>query len=88
MAVSIQPLAGYVVAHAEAAETKTASGLLLTQTAQEKPQTAVIVATGKDVKEVKAGDRILYKTYSATDVKFGTEDYLLIKEEDILGIVK
>lgn len=88
MTVKIQPLAGYVVAQAEAAETKTASGLYLTQTAQEKPQTAKVVAVGKDVTEIKVGDRIIYKTYSTTEVKVGADDYILVKEEDILATVK
>lgn len=88
MTVPIQPLTGYVVAQAEAAETKTASGLFLTQSAQEKPQTAKVVAVGKAVSEIKAGDRIIYKNYSTTEVKVGSEDYILVKEEDILAIVK
>ena len=88
MAVPIQPLADYVVAQAEAAETKTASGLYLPDNAQEKPKTAKVVAVGKDVKQVKSGDRIIYKSYSTTDVKVGSEGYILVKEEDVLATVK
>lgn len=88
MAVPIQPLADYVVAVGEAAETKTASGLYLPDNAQEKPKTAKVVAVGKDVKQIKSGDRIIYKSYSTTDVKVGIEDYILVKEEDILATVK
>ncbi|HSX43751.1 MAG TPA: co-chaperone GroES [Candidatus Saccharimonadales bacterium] len=88
MAVPIQPLADYVVAVGEAAETKTASGLYLPDNAQEKPKTAKVVAVGKDVKQIKSGDRIIYKSYSTTDVKVGSEDYILVKEEDILATVK
>ncbi len=88
MAIPIQPLADYVVAVGEAAETKTASGLYLPDNAQEKPKTAKVVAVGKDVKQIKSGDRIIYKSYSTTDVKVGSEDYILVKEEDILATVK
>ena len=88
MTVNIQPLADYVVAQAEEAQAKTASGLYLTQAAQEKPKTAKVVAVGKSVNEIKVGDRIIYKSYSTTDVKVGTDDYILVKEEDILATVK
>lgn len=88
MAVNIQPLADYVVAQAEEAESKTASGLYLTQGAQDKPKTAKVVAVGKDATQVKVGDRIIYKGYSTTDVKVGSEEYILVKEEDVLATVK
>lgn len=88
MSVPIQPLADYVVAKGEEAETKTASGLYLPGNAQEKPKIAKILAVGKEVKQVKAGDRILYKSYSTTDVKVGADEYILVKEEDILATVK
>ena len=88
MATPLQPLADYVVAQAEEAEAKTASGLYLTQNSQEKPKTAKVLAVGKDVKQVKAGDRIVYKSYSTTEVKVGSDEYILVKEEDILATVK
>ena len=88
MSSAIQPLADYVVAVGEEAESKTASGLYLPNGAQEKPKTAKIVAVGKEVKHVKVGDRIIYKTYSTTEVKVGKDDYILVKEEDILATVK
>ena len=88
MAVNIQPLADYVVAQAEEAESKTASGLYLTQSAQEKPKTAKVVAVGKGAREIKVGDKIIYKSYSTTEVKVGAEEYILVKEEDILATVK
>ena len=87
MSVPIKPLADYVVAQAEKAETKTASGLYLPDKAQEKPKTAKVVAVGKDAKQIKEGDRILYKSYSTTEVKHNGEDYILVKEEDILATV-
>jgi chaperonin GroES len=88
MAVNIQPLADYVVATPEEAATKTASGLYLPDNAQEKPKVAKVVAVGKDAKQIKVGDRIIYKSYSSTDVKMGKDEYLLVKEEDILATVK
>jgi chaperonin GroES len=88
MSVNIQPLADYVVAQQEIAATKTASGLYLPETATEKPKTAKVVAVGKEAKTVKVGDRILFKSYSTTDVKLDGKEYMLIKEEDILATVK
>lgn len=88
MSVPIQPLADYVVAQAEEASTKTASGLYLPDNAQEKPKIAKILAVGKDVKQVKVGERIIYKGYSTTDVKVGNEEFILVKEEDVLATVK
>jgi chaperonin GroES len=88
MAVNIAPLGDYVVAQAEEAASKTASGLYLPDSAQEKPKTAKVVAVGKEAKQVKVGDRIIYKSYSTTDVKVGSEEYILVKEEDILATVK
>ncbi|HSX23735.1 MAG TPA: co-chaperone GroES [Candidatus Saccharimonadales bacterium] len=88
MSVPIQPLADYVVAMQEEAESKTASGLYLPGNAQEKPKVAKVLAVGKDAKQVKTGDRIIYKSYSTTEIKLGTDEYILVKEEDILATVK
>jgi chaperonin GroES len=84
----LQPLADYVVTVADAAETKTSSGLYLPDNATEKPKTAKVVAIGPNVKQVKVGDRIVYKGYSTTDIKVNKEEYILVKEEDILAVVK
>lgn len=88
MSVPIQPLADYVVAKGEEASSKTASGLYLPEAATEKPKTAKVLAVGKDVSRVKVGDKIIYKSYSTTDVKVGAEEYILVKEEDIIATVK
>ncbi|MDB5182075.1 MAG: hypothetical protein JWP13_838 [Candidatus Saccharibacteria bacterium] len=88
MSTNIQPLADYVVAQAEEAESKTASGLYLPDNAKEKPKTAKVVAVGPEAKQVKVGDRIIYKSYSTTDVKVGKDEYMLVKEEDVLATVK
>jgi len=88
MSSPLQPLGDYVVAQAEAADSKTASGLYLPDNAQEKPKTAKVMATGPNAKQVKTGDRIVYKSYSTTEVKVGGDEYILVKEEDILATVK
>lgn len=88
MATPIQPLGDYIVAQSEEATTKTTSGLYLPESATEKPKTAKVVAVGKLVKEIKIGDRIVYKGYSNTDVKVGKDNYIIVKEEDVLATVK
>ena len=85
---ALQPLGDYVVATAEEASTKTASGIYLPESAAEKPKTAKIVAVGPDAAQVKVGDRIIYKNYSTTDVNVAGTDYILVKQEDILATVK
>ncbi len=88
MSVPIQPLADYVVATAEEAETKTKSGLYVPESAKEKPKTSKVVAVGKEVKNVKVGDRIVYGGYTTTEVKVDGVEYQLIKEENIYATVK
>jgi len=88
MAANLQPLADWVVAEQEEAVTKTASGLYLPDKAAEKPKIAKVTKVGAKVKEIKVGDRIVYKSYSTTEVKVGDKDYILVKEEDILAKVK
>jgi len=88
MSVKINPLAEWVVAQPVAKEAKTASGLYLTESAKEKPVMAKVVAVGKGVKNVKTGDKILYKEYSTTEVKLDVDEYILVKEEDVLATVK
>lgn len=88
MSSNLQPLADYVVAQAEEAANKTASGLYLPENAAEKPKTAKVIAVGKEAKQVKAGDVIVYKSYSTTEIKIEKKEYILVKEEDILATVK
>jgi len=97
MGVPIQPLGDYVVASQEAAESKTASGLYLPDKAQEKPKIAKVLAVGpgkvgddneRVPLEVKKGDRVIYGGYSNTEIKIGGVEYILIKEENIYGIIK
>jgi chaperonin GroES len=84
--MAIKPLADRVVAKKDAAVEQTASGILLGE-AKEKQNTAIIESVGPDVKNVKKGDRILYRDYSASEIKLDGTDYLIIKEEDILATI-
>jgi chaperonin GroES len=88
MNAPLHPLGDYIVAQNEEAATKTASGLYLPDKAQEKPKTAKVVAVGPKVTELKAGDRIVYKSYSTTEIKVEATEYILVKEEDVLATVK
>ena len=90
--IKLTPLADKVIVQQAEAETKTASGIIIPDTAQEKPQKGNIVAVGKGTKEnpitVKVGDLVLYGKYAGTELKFEGEDFLIIKESDILAIIK
>jgi chaperonin GroES len=92
----VRPLHDRVLVRRTAEETKTAGGIIIPDTAKEKPQRGEIVATGKgrvteDGKvtplDVKTGDKILFGKYSGTELKLNGEEYLMMKEEDILGIM-
>ena len=89
--MKLKPLADRVLVEPSAAETKTTSGIIIPDTAQEKPQKGMIVAVGKGTKEnplsVKVGDNVLYGKYSGTDLKYDGKDYLIMKESDILAII-
>jgi len=87
MTTPIKPLGDRVVAVREEAATQTASGLLLPDTAKEKPVFAIVAAVGPAVKDVKSGDKIIYKEYSTTELKINDVEYLVVKEEDILATV-
>ena len=87
----IKPLADRVVVEPKEAETKTASGLYIPDTAKEKPQQGPVIAVGpgtKDVEmEVKVGDVVLYGKYAGTEVSFEDKKYLIMKQSDILAII-
>ena len=94
--VNIKPLEDRVVVQANEAETTTASGLVIPDTAKEKPQEGTVIAVGPGrlnekgarVKpDVKAGDVVLYARYAGTEVKIGGDELLIIKESDVLAIV-
>ena len=89
--VSIRPLADRVLIEPMAAETKTASGIIIPDTAKEKPQKGKVVAVGPGTKDedmtVKVGDAVLYGKYAGTDLKFEGVDYLIMRQSDILAII-
>ncbi len=85
---NITPLGDRVVAQREEASGKTASGLYLPDNAKEAPKVAKVIAVGPDVKGVKKGDRVLFKEYSTTEIKIDREEFIIVKEEDVLATVK
>lgn len=89
--LNIKPLADRVIVEPAAAETKTASGIIIPDTAQEKPQQGTIVAAGAGKPDepmtVKVGDTVLYGKYAGTEFKFEGNDYLIMRESDILAII-
>lgn len=91
MALNIKPLSDRVVIEPAPAETKTASGIYIPETAKEKPQKGKVVAVGKGSKKhdmtVKVGDEVLYGKYAGTELKLEGKDYLIMREDDILAIV-
>ncbi|MBQ3445230.1 co-chaperone GroES [Candidatus Saccharibacteria bacterium] len=82
--MALKPLKDRIVAKVEKPAEKTASGILLGE-AKEKPAYAVVESVGPEVKEVKKGDKIVYKEYSTTEVKVDESDYIILKEEDVLA---
>jgi chaperonin GroES len=90
--INIIPLADRVILKQAAAESTTASGIIIPDTAQEKPQKGRVIAVGKGTKDnpitVKAGETVLYGKYSGTELKHEGQDYLIVKESDILAIIK
>ncbi|HEY6736788.1 MAG TPA: co-chaperone GroES [Candidatus Saccharimonadia bacterium] len=86
--MTLHPLADRIVAKPVEAEAKTASGILLPDQAKEKTQVAEVVAVGKDVKEVKVGDKIVHTEYGPNRFKQGSDELLIVKEEDVLAVVK
>jgi len=89
--VNIKPLADRVLVEPAAAEEKTASGIIIPDTAKEKPQKGNVIAVGNGKKDepltVKEGDQVLYGKYSGTEVTIEGKDYLIMRESDIFAIV-
>lgn len=84
----IKPLKDRVcVSYSEEPE-KTAGGLYVPDTAKEKPQQGKIEAIGSEVKEVKVGDIVLFDKYSGSKIKLNDKEHLIVKEEDLLGIIQ
>jgi chaperonin GroES len=91
MALNIKPLSDRVLIEPVAAETQTASGIFIPDTAKEKPQKGTVVAVGNGNKDhemtVKIGDTVLYGKYAGTELKLEGKDYLMMREDDILAII-
>jgi len=89
--LNIKPLADRVLVEPQAAETKTASGIIIPDSAKEKPQQGKVVAVGNGTKEepltVKVGDTVLYGKYAGTELRLEGNDYLIMKESDIFAIL-
>ncbi|MBK7214833.1 MAG: co-chaperone GroES [Bacteroidales bacterium] len=89
--VNVKPLADRVLVEPAAAEQKTAGGIIIPDTAKEKPQKGTVVAVGNGKKDepmtVKVGDVVLYGKYSGTEINVDGRDYLIMKESDIFAIV-
>ena len=89
--INFKPLADRVLVEPASAEEKTASGIIIPDTAKEKPQKGKIIAVGNGTKEnkitVKVGDQVLYGKYSGTELNINGVDYLIMKESDIFGTI-
>ena len=89
--VNITPLHDRVIVKAAAAEEKTAGGIIIPDTAKEKPQRGTVVAAGPGKKDepmtVKAGDTVLYGKYAGTEISLEGEDFLIMRESDILAVL-
>jgi chaperonin GroES len=94
---NIRPLGDRVVVKAVEREEQTSSGLYLPETAKEKPQEALVLAVGpgktldngsRVPMEVKEGDRVLFSKYAGTEIKQGNEDYMILRESDILAVLE
>lgn len=89
--LNIKPLADRVIVEPAAAEEKTASGIIIPDTAKEKPQKGSVVAVGNGKKDepltVKVGDHVLYGKYAGTEITVDGKEYLIMRESDIFAIV-
>jgi chaperonin GroES len=89
--LSVKPLADRVIVKADPAEEKTKSGIIIPDTAKEKPQRGTVLAVGPGKKDepttVKVGDKVLYGKYSGTELNVEGEEYLIMRESDILAVV-
>jgi chaperonin GroES len=91
MVETIKPLGDRVLVEPAPAEERTTSGIIIPDTAKEKPQRGRVIAAGQGKKDepmtVKAGDSVLYGKYSGTEMKLDGKDYLILKESDIFAII-
>jgi len=97
MPTNVTPLADKILVRRLQAEEKTAGGIVLPDTAKEKPKEGKVIALGsgkllddgtRNTFQVKKGDRVLFASYAGTEIKIDGEEYLLMPEEDVLAVVK
>jgi chaperonin GroES len=94
--MQLKPLGDRVILKPQEAEEKTQSGIILPDSAKEKPQAAVVAAVGPGKEEdghkvemqVKVGDKVIYSKYSGTEVKYEDEDYIIVSQKDIIAVVE
>ena len=95
--MNLRPMQDRIIVKRVDEETKTAGGIFIPDTAKEKPQQGEVVAVGKGKKgedgkvtplDVKAGDRVLFGKYAGTEIKLEGQDYLIMREDDILGVIE
>lgn len=90
--MKIKPLADRVLVKNDKAETKTSGGIIIPEAAQEKTQTASVIAVGPGTEDekitVKPGDRIMYDKYAGTQIKIDGEDHLILKMNDIIAVIE
>ncbi|MBU2645583.1 co-chaperone GroES [bacterium] len=93
----IRPLYDRIIVKRASAEERTASGIIIPDTAKEKPQEGEVIAVGKGQMkedgsiiplELKPGDRIIFGKYSGTEIKIKGEEYLMMKENDVMGVIE
>jgi len=83
----LKPLTNHIVAKLEKPAEKTSSGILLADTNKERTAYAVVESVGPEVKNIKKADKIIYKDYSATNVKISDSDYIIVEEKDVLATI-
>jgi chaperonin GroES len=88
--MKVKPLADRVLIKPEKSESKTAGGIIIPDTAQEKTQAASVIAVGDDKEKIKVkpGDRIMHDKYAGTAIKIDGEDYLIVKADDIIAVIQ
>lgn len=87
MATNIKPLGARVLVERAEVEEKTASGIIIPDSAKESQNRGKVLAIGKDVEDVKVGDTVLYGKYNGTEIKENDKEYMIINSEDLLAIV-
>jgi len=85
--MAIKPLGERVLLKQQESEEKTAGGLYIPDNAKEKPQEAEVIAVGEEVKEISAGDKVLYGKYAGTEITHDGETFLIMKSEDVLAVI-